>query len=73
MENITVDNYLQHLNELTDEQITEFLDKDPNPTYRAMIDGIREDLRTTPKEQWSQLGLLSLQTDRGIAESLQNF
>ncbi len=73
MAEITVDNYLQHLDELTDEQITVFLNKETNPAYRAMIDGIREDLRTTPKERWPQRGLWPLRTDRGIAESLQDF
>ena len=29
-EEITVDNYLYHLDELTDEQITEFLNQEPN-------------------------------------------
>lgn len=29
-ETITVDNYLQHLDELTDEQITEFLNQEPD-------------------------------------------
>ncbi len=68
---ITVDNYLQHLNELTDAQITEFLNKDE--VYKDEIQGIREDLRTTPKERWSQRGLLPFQTDRGIAKALARF
>lgn len=71
MTEITVDNYLQHLDELTDEQITEFLNKDE--VYKDEIQGIREDLRTTPRERWSQRGLWPLRTDRGIAEALACF
>ena len=34
-ETITVDNYLQHLDELTDEQITEFLNQEPDAALIA--------------------------------------
>lgn len=68
-EKITMDNYLWHLDELTDEQITDFLSHDP--VYKHNWEVNRHDLETTPKEEWSAAGLYTTRTDRMLANWLR--
>ncbi len=67
MAEITVDNYLQHLDKLTDEQITEFLNKDK--IYEDDIQEMRE-LRETYTEEQKLRYFYFPRTDRMLAETL---
>lgn len=67
---LTQDNYLQHLDEMTDEEITYMLDMDPQ--YSKEAQETRQALQTTPKEEWSRRGLVSVSTDRKLAEYIND-